>query len=124
MSANSFHRRNGPVERGLYWKKTGKDVLPVVKGVSRQVIVVKEPDPRFFEQAIFILKEDAFGQGVTAEQVLQEARRVADGYVRKNTGPGRLWRRIPGPVCVAGGPVAPPQCGRPLLLLEGVLPGA
>ena len=56
MSANSFHRRNGPVERGLYWKKTGKDVLPVVKGVSRQVIVVKEPDPRFFEQAIFILK--------------------------------------------------------------------
>ena len=90
MSANSFHRRNGPVERGLYWKKTGKDVLPVVKGVSRQVIVVKEPDPRFFEQAIFILKEDAFGQGVTAEQVLQEARRVADGYVRKNTGPGLL----------------------------------
>ena len=90
MSANSFHRRNGPVERGLYWKKTGKDVLPVVKGVSRQVIVVKEPDPRFFEQAIFILKEDAFGQGVTAEQVLQEARRVADGYVRKNTGHGRL----------------------------------
>ena len=42
----------------------------MVKGVSRQVIVVKEPDPRFFEQAIFILKEDAFGQGVTAEQVL------------------------------------------------------
>ena len=51
----------------------------LVKGVSRQVIVVKAPDPRFFEQAIFILKEDAFGRGVTADDVLQEARRVADG---------------------------------------------
>ena len=45
----------------------------LVKGVSRQVIVVKAPDPRFFEQAIFILKEDAFGRGVTADDVLQEA---------------------------------------------------
>ena len=70
---------------------------PVVKGVSRQVIVVKEPDPRFFEQAIFILREDAFGAGVTAEAVLQEARRVADGYVRRHTGAGRLWRRLPAP---------------------------
>ena len=41
----------------------------LVKGVSRQVIVVKAPDPRFFEQAIFILKEDAFGRGVTADDV-------------------------------------------------------
>ena len=53
----------------------------LVKGVSRQVIVVKAPDPRFFEQAIFILKEDAFGRGVTADDVIQEARRVADGYI-------------------------------------------
>ena len=110
MSANSFHRRNGPVERGLYWKKTGKDVLPVVKGVSRQVIVVKEPDPRFFEQAIFILKEDAFGQG------------VADGYVRKNTGPGRLWRRIPGPVCVAAGALGATACWCAAILCQGGLP--
>ena len=109
MSANSFHRRNGPVERGLYWKKTGKDVLPVVKGVSRQVIVVKEPDPRFFEQAIFILKEDAFGQGVTAEQVLQEARRVADGYVRKNTG-------------LAAGALGATACWCAAILCQGGLP--
>ena len=122
MSANSFHRRNGPVERGLYWKKTGKDVLPVVKGVSRQVIVVKEPDPRFFEQAIFILKEDAFGQGVTAEQVLQEARRVADGYVRKNTGHGRLQRRIPGPVYAAAGALGATACWCAAILCQGGLP--
>ena len=39
----------------------------MVQGVSRQVIVVKSPDPRFFEQAIFIVKEDAFGKGASAE---------------------------------------------------------
>lgn len=48
----------------------------MVKGVARRVIVVKSPDPRLFEQAIFIVKEDAFTKGgVSAEQVLQEAKR-------------------------------------------------
>ena len=28
----------------------------MVKGVSRRVIVVKSPDPRLFEQAIFLLR--------------------------------------------------------------------
>lgn len=43
----------------------------MVKGISRQVIVVHSPDPKLFEQAIFILKEDA--QGVTDEKLLKEA---------------------------------------------------
>ena len=52
----------------------------MVKGISRQIIVVKTPDPRFFEQAIFILREDALGKtGVTDEEILREAGRVADG---------------------------------------------
>ena len=67
----------------------------LVKGVSRQVIVVKAPDPRFFEQAIFILKEDAFGRGVTADDVLQE---------------GRLWRHIPAPAYVAAGALGATVC--------------
>ena len=55
----------------------------MVKGISRQIIVVKTPDPRFFEQAIFILREDALGKtGVTDEEILREAGRVADGYAR------------------------------------------
>ena len=33
----------------------------MVKGISRQVIVVQSPEPKIFEQAIFILKEDALG---------------------------------------------------------------
>ena len=79
----------------------------MVKGVARRVIVVKSPDPRLFEQAIFIMKEEAFSrEGVSAEQVLKEARQVADGYVRRN----RPWvgalRRLPAPVYAAAGALA------------------
>lgn len=34
----------------------------MVKGISRQVIVVRSPDPKLFEQAIFILRENALGK--------------------------------------------------------------
>ena len=81
----------------------------MVQGVSRQVMVVRSPDPRFFEQAIFIVKEDAFKKGVTADEVLQEARRAADGYLRKNTRWNKLWRRVPGPVYAAAGRLCAPS---------------
>ena len=49
----------------------------MVKGISRQVIVVQSPDPALFDQAIFILKDDAVGQdGVTEELLLKEANRL------------------------------------------------
>lgn len=89
----------------------------VVKGVSRQVIVVKSPDPRLFEQAIFIVKEDAFGKGVTADDVLQEARRVADGYIRRNTRWNRMWRKIPAPVYAAAGALLTTVCWSVAMLL-------
>ena len=82
----------------------------MVQGVTRQVIVVRSPDPRFFEQAIFIVEEDAFKTGVTADQVLQEAQRAADGYLRRNTRWNRMWRRVPGPVYAAAGAVAATLC--------------
>ncbi|WP_243413639.1 translation initiation factor 2 [Pseudoflavonifractor phocaeensis] len=76
----------------------------MVKGVSRRVIVVKEPDPRFFEEAIFVVKEDAFSRdGVSAEQILQEARQVARGYIRRSTPTGQLLSKIPPPVYLALG---------------------
>ena len=38
----------------------------MVKGTSRRVIVVDSPDPKLFEQAIFIVKNDAMTrEGVT-----------------------------------------------------------
>lgn len=79
----------------------------MVKGVTRRVIVVKTPDRRLFEQAIFIVKEDAFTkEGVTAEQVLAEAQRVADGYVRRNSPWGKKLFRIPAPAYAAAGAIA------------------
>lgn len=48
----------------------------MVKGISRQVILVHSPDPKLFEQAIFILKDEAVAQGVTDEQLLKEAKRL------------------------------------------------
>ena len=47
----------------------------MVKGISRQVIMVKAPDPELFEQAIFILNEN-MGQGITDEALLKEARKI------------------------------------------------
>ena len=71
----------------------------MVKGITRQVILVKSPDPKLFEEAIFIVKEEALArEGVTADQVLKEARQAADGYLKQ----GRAWRRrlnrLPGAV--------------------------
>ena len=54
--------------------------MVVVKGVSRRVIVVDSPDPNIFEQAIFILRSD--GGGVSQQQVVEQAQRVAKSYAR------------------------------------------
>ena len=53
----------------------------MVKGISRQVIVVHAPDPKLFEQAIFILKDDAVGdEGITDDLLLREAKRIVSGF--------------------------------------------
>lgn len=68
----------------------------MVKGTSRRVIVVDSPDPKLFEQAIFIVKNDALTQeGVTAQQLLGEACRIARGYAACQTAKKPLWQRIP-----------------------------
>lgn len=54
----------------------------MVKGISRQVIVVHAPEPKLFEQAIFILKEDAAKLGVTDEVLLKEAEQAIRGGER------------------------------------------
>ena len=51
----------------------------MVKGISRQVIVVDAPEPKLFDQAIFILKDDALGEGVTDDALLKEAQQVIRG---------------------------------------------
>ena len=72
----------------------------MVKGISRQVLVVQGPDPKLFEQAIFILKEEAVEMGITEEALLKEARSViGSGQGRKR----KLY--LYGPVWACGGAV-------------------
>lgn len=76
----------------------------MVKGINRRVIVVNTPDPKLFDQAIFLLKEDAFGaEGVSPEQVIRQARQAADGYLRKNTVVGRAAARLSPTACAGVG---------------------
>lgn len=51
----------------------------MVKGISRQVILVHAPETKLFEQAIFILKDDAVGEGITDEALLREAQDAIHG---------------------------------------------
>ena len=48
----------------------------MVKGISRQVIVVPSPDKKLFDQAIFILKDDAVSEGISDDVLLAQAQRV------------------------------------------------
>lgn len=77
----------------------------MVKGVTRKVIVVKNPDRYLFEEAIFIVRDQA-AEGVSGQQVLAEAQRAADGYLRRNTPRGRWLEKIPAPVYGAVGAAA------------------
>lgn len=60
----------------------------MVKGISRRVVVVRPPDNKIFEEAIFIVREN--GQG--ARDVLREACTVAETYL-KNRPVRRYYRR-------------------------------
>ncbi len=69
----------------------------MVKGISRQVIVVHAPEPKLFEQAIFILKDGQ--QGVSDDVLLKEAKRL----IRMPTTQKQSLNRLYGPVWAAGG---------------------
>ena len=72
----------------------------MVKGVSRRVIVVDSPDPQFFEQAIFILSGD--GAGVSQQQLVDQAVRIAKSYARTHGAPRRGFHMTP-PLWMATG---------------------
>lgn len=69
----------------------------MVKGITRQVYVVQSPDKKLFEQAIFILKEDA--PEVTDEMLIQEAQRAIRHPGREKKRRLRLY----GPAWACGG---------------------
>ena len=55
----------------------------MVKGISRRVVVVKAPIGSIFDEAIFIMRDDAVSApDVDSEKILREACAAADEYVR------------------------------------------
>lgn len=64
----------------------------MVKGVTRQVILVDPPDRACFEKAIFILKDG--GEGLSEEELLREARELAAGSALSGGRPGFRIPRV------------------------------
>lgn len=79
----------------------------MVKGVNRRVIVVKSPDPRYFEEAIFIVRDDILKErGADSAAVLREARRIAAQCAgREKQWSTRLFK-LPAPFFAAAGAAA------------------
>ncbi len=70
----------------------------MIKGMSRRIIMVDAPGPELFDKAIFILRDGAESSGAEAGDMLKEAQRIADEYVKTNLKKKR--RRLPSAVCV------------------------
>ena len=79
----------------------------VVKGTARRVIVVKSPDEKIFEEAIFIIREDAFAQrGVSASMLMDEAREIAGSFAKRKGFFRRLFSRFSAGAIAACGAAA------------------
>lgn len=91
----------------------------MVKGVARRVVVITSPDPKHFEQAIFLLREDALDDKAPEEQVLKQAQEVANSYLQRSS-PRYKWRRslVPLLSALAGAAIATAVC----LFTSGILP--
>lgn len=64
----------------------------MVKGVSRQVILVRPQESKLFEQAIFILRDDVPKEGISDEILLCEARKAASAPQKAAfLGAGPVW---------------------------------
>lgn len=80
----------------------------MVRGTGRRVVVVKSPDPKIFDEAIFVIRDDLFHRGTSADTVIAEARKAASAYLRSATGLRRrpFWRRVPAALYAAAGGLA------------------
>ena len=61
----------------------------MVKCICKQVILVHGPDTEIFEQAIFILKDNA--AGITDDMLLKEAKRIINSPKKRNRFSGPAW---------------------------------
>ena len=64
----------------------------MIKGVTRQVILVDSPDRQCFEKAIFILSDDS--ASLSEQELLEEARALAAAATRAEKGRRERLRGI------------------------------
>lgn len=110
---------NNKPRRRLNWKQMEpQEGCNVVKGLSRRVIVIKSPDARYFDEAIFVLKDELFG-GKDSAAIIKEARRVANSYVKASPkAPKKSGSRFPpGMFVYAGTAAAAAVCLTPLVCI-------
>ncbi len=73
----------------------------MVKGINKRVVVLKAPDTELFEEAIFLIRDDALKKGVTKAELLREAQRVAGG--KGECKPAGFFKRWRLPLAAAAG---------------------
>ena len=61
----------------------------MVKGMTRQAVVVRSPDQKLFEQAIFLVRSDAQVEGVSDTELLRQAREAANVCAAEEPGTGK-----------------------------------
>ena len=64
----------------------------MVKGMTRQVVVVRAPEQKLFEQAIFLVRPDVQTEGVTDTELLRQAREAAGVCVTDEVDAGKRER--------------------------------
>lgn len=58
----------------------------MLKGVGRQIVVVKDVGSDLFEQAIFIVNPGKYTEGLTETDMAQEAKKIVGDYIRSYGG--------------------------------------
>ena len=93
---------NKTLPKRLNWEqieaRPPKEGKTVIKGTSKRIVVVKSPDPKVFEEAIFVVKEDFLGKSCRID-ALKEAQQVANAYIRGAVTAPRRRLRLPPLVC-------------------------
>ena len=69
----------------------------MVNVITRQVVVVQAPDPKLFDQAIFLVRENALAEGgISEEALLTQARSICKQSRGKNIRLERLFWALGG----------------------------
>lgn len=101
-------------------KAKRREARKVIKGTARRVIVVPSPDPKVFEQAIFIVKDEYMRRpGISQEELMRQAQRAAGSYLKSVSEPPSLTSRII--PAVSAGAAALTGLGYLTLKLVGVM---